>query len=81
MREEPLEGEGEPGRVVPPRYMVALIATLQTSILGALAAQLPNQQAQVVRLGLAWNKMLIIQLEMFLKTLAPQFPEWDETVT
>jgi hypothetical protein len=69
--------EGEAQRVVPPRYMVALISFIQSAIFQTLSAALPGEQDKVVRLGLAWNKMLVIQLEMFLKVLGPHFPQWD----
>ena len=29
-------------------------------------------------MSVAWNKMLVMQLEMFLKNVAPQWPHWDE---
>lgn len=69
----------EPGRAVPPRYMVALISFIQTAILNALFDALPEEHAARRRLSLAWNKMLMIQLELFLKYVAPQWPQWDET--
>ena len=69
---------GEPGRIVPPRYMVALSSFVQTAIWSALFALLPGQLQEIQRLGLAWNKMLLIQLELMLKVIAPHWPEWDE---
>ena len=69
---------GEPGRVVAPRYMVALASHLQTAMLSAVFSALPTEPALALRMGLAWNKMLMIQLEMFLKVLAPHWPRWDE---
>jgi len=63
---------------VPPRYMVGLTAFIQAAIWTALFDALPGQAARVRRLGLAWNKMLMIQLELFLKVIAPHFPHWDE---
>jgi hypothetical protein len=68
---------GEPERMVPPRYMVALTSFVQTALLSNLFELLPDNPQEVRRLGLAWNKMMMIQLEMFLKVLAPHWPEWD----
>lgn len=70
--------EGEPGRVVPPRYMVALTSFVQSALLGALFDALADEPARARRLALAWNKMLMIQLEIFLKAIAPTWPKWDE---
>lgn len=70
--------DGEPGRTVPPRYIVALTSFVQTALLVTLFEALPGETARVRRLGLAWNKMMVIQLEMFLKALVPQWPGWDE---
>lgn len=69
---------GEPGREVPPRYLVALTSFIQTALLSTLWAELPNDGAKAVRMGLAWNKLLMIQLELFLKAAAPKWPTWDE---
>ena len=70
---------GENDRVVPPRYMVGLVAFIQTSFLSTLFEQLPNEPEKVQRMGLAWNKMMMMQLEIFLKQMAPAWPQWDET--
>jgi hypothetical protein len=69
---------GDPYRVVPPRYMVALISFLQTVFATTIHGALPDEPEHALRLSLAWNKMLMIQLEMFLKNVAPQWPNWDE---
>jgi hypothetical protein len=69
---------GERGRSVPPRYMVGLTSHLQTAMLSAVFRALPADPAMALRMGLAWNKMLIIQLEMFLKVIGPHWPRWDE---
>lgn len=69
---------GDPQRAVPPRYMVALTSFIQTALWSTLFELLPDQPAQVRRFGLAWNKVLVIQLELFLKVMAPQWPRWDE---
>jgi hypothetical protein len=69
---------GEPGRVVPPRYMVALSSFVQTAIWSTLFALKPDDPKAVQRMGLAWNKMMIIQLEMMLKVIIPHWPRWDE---
>lgn len=68
---------GEPDRVVPPRYMVALMSFVQTALWSALFAEV-NDLKKIQRMGLAWNKMLMIQLELFLKQIAPAWPKWDE---
>lgn len=70
---------GEPNRTVPPRYMVALAGFVQGALWSTLFAALPDKSADVQRFGLAWNKMLVVQLEMFLKVMAPQWPAWDES--
>lgn len=69
---------GEPDRVVPPRYMVGLTSFVQTALLSALFDLLENRPNDLRRFSLAWNKFMIIQLEMFLKVLAPAWPDWDE---
>jgi Protoglobin len=68
---------GEPERVVPPRYMVALTSFVQTAIWDALFAE-STDATLVRRCGQAWSKMMIIQLEIFLKVIAPHWPRWDE---
>lgn len=70
---------GEPSRVVPPRYMVGLAAFVQTALWNALFDALPDKPREVQRFGQAWSKMLMVQLEMFLKVMAPQWPGWDES--
>jgi Protoglobin len=70
---------GDPERVVPPRYIVALTSFIQSEIWQAVFDALPGQASRVRRLGLAWNKILMIQLELFLKVLVPHFPAWDES--
>jgi hypothetical protein len=69
---------GDPGRVVPPRYLVALVSVFQTTLSTAFFEALPDDPARALRYSLAWGKMLIIQLEMFLKNVAPHWPHWDE---
>lgn len=69
---------GEPQRVVPPRYMVALVSFVQTALLSTLFSALPKEPEKVQRMGLAWNKMMMLQLEIFLKQMAPAWPKWDE---
>jgi hypothetical protein len=69
---------GEPNRVVPPRFMVGLAAFVQSALWGALFDALPDKPRDVLRFGSAWSKMLMVQLEMFLKVMAPHWPTWDE---
>jgi len=69
---------GEPNRVVPPRFMVGLAAFVQGALWNALFDALPDKPSEVRRFGQAWGKMLMVQLEMFLKVMAPQWPAWDE---
>lgn len=69
---------GDPGRAVPPRYLVGLVSVVQTTISEALFEALPDDPARALGYSLAWGKMLMIQLEMFLKNVAPQWPHWDE---
>ena len=71
-------GDGEANRSIAPRYMVALTSFIQTGLLSALFELLPDDPGEVRRIGLAWNKLLMIQLEMFLSVMAPQWPHWDE---
>ncbi len=70
---------GEPGRVVPPRYMVGLTAFVQSAIWNALFTALPDKPQDARRFGQAWSKMLMVQLELFLKMMVPQWPAWDES--
>lgn len=69
---------GEPSRVVPPRYMVGLVGFVQSAIWSVLFDVLRERPQEVARLGQAWNKMMVIQLDLFLKAIAPQWPQWDE---
>jgi len=69
---------GDPTRTVPPRYLVAFVGFLQAAIWSTLFDLLPSDVAAIRRIGLAWSKMLIIQLEIFLKEVVPSYPEWDE---
>jgi hypothetical protein len=70
---------GEPNRVVPPRYMLGLAAFVQAALWNALFDALPDKPREVQRFGQAWGKMLMVQLETFLKVMAPQWPGWDES--
>ncbi len=65
---------GEPGRVVPPVYMVGLMSFVQTALTGTLFKLLPEEPQRALAMATAWNKMLMIQLEMFLKAMVPA---WD----
>ena len=65
---------GDPGRVVPPRYMVALTSFLQTALMSTLLEALADQPEQLRRQALAWNKMMMLQLELFLKAM---HADWD----
>ena len=69
---------GDPNRSVPPRYMVVLTSFVQTALVSTIIQNLPGEAEKATRLALAWNKMMMIQLEIFLKVLAPMWPEWDE---
>jgi hypothetical protein len=69
---------GEPGRVVPPRYMVALMSFVQTALTSTLFQVFAGKPEKIRRCSVAWNKMLMIQLEIFLKVMAPAWPAWDE---
>jgi hypothetical protein len=68
---------GEADRVVPPRYMVALASFVQTALTAALFEAFAGQPEKIQRCVLAWNKMMMVQLEIFLKLVAPHWPEWD----
>lgn len=68
---------GNASRVVPPRYMVVLTGYLQNAFGEAAAAAYPTDSASAFRIATAWNKMLIMQLEMFLKAMVPHNPKWD----
>lgn len=70
---------GEPDRVVPPRFMVGLAGFVQGALWSALFDTLPDKPREIQRFGLAWSRMLMVQLEMFLEVMAPQFPAWDES--
>lgn len=71
--------EGDDSRSVPPRYIVALMGCIQASLTEAIAKAFPQGHAESYRLIIAWNKMLVIQLEFFLRALAPHWPAWDES--
>jgi hypothetical protein len=69
---------GDEKREVPPRYIVALTAFLQANFTTAIFEAIPDSPAEALRTSLAWSKLLMIQLELFLKVVAPFWPEWDE---
>jgi hypothetical protein len=69
---------GDAHRAVPPRYLVMLTAFIQVKVLDNLFDLLPDNPAEVRRLGLAWTRLLMLQLELFLKAVAPHWPRWDE---
>jgi hypothetical protein len=69
---------GELHRAVPPRYMVALSSFIQTVVLEALYDAVSDDIAALRRMSLAWNKIVIVQLELFLQVIAPLWPSWDE---
>ena len=71
---------GQSNRAVPPRYMVAFMSFIQSEITRVLFAFMADDLPRLQRAILAWNRILIIQLEMFLKAIAPQWPQWDEEV-
>lgn len=71
-------GSGPGSRRVPPRWMVGLTGWLQAAIAGALFDAGIADQADLRRYLVAWNRFLIVQLEMFLHVIAPSFPGWDE---
>lgn len=70
--------EGDDARQVPPRYMAWLMTFVQAALWATLFELLPGEPARVARYGLAWTKMLGIQLELMLHQMAPAFPGWDE---
>ena len=63
---------------VPPRYILGLTSFLQTAIVETIWEALADDSGRATRIALAWNKMLMIQLEMMLKSIAPYWPDWDE---
>lgn len=69
---------GEPGRVVPPRYLVALTSFVQTALVATILEAAADKPKEAVRMALAWNKMMMLQLEIMLKMAAPHWPHWDE---
>lgn len=58
--------------------MVALTGWLQTQITTALFDANVADHEDLGRYVVAWNKFLMVQLEMFLQVIAPAFPGWDE---
>lgn len=69
---------GEPHRAVPPRYMVGLSSFIQTIIVETLFDSVTDDVAALRRMTLAWNKIVLVQLELFLQVIAPLWPRWDE---
>ena len=69
---------GEDDRPVPPRYLVVLSNFIQNEIWSILFRALPNDLEKIQKFGLAWNKFLNLQLELFLKVNVPSWPYWDE---
>lgn len=69
---------GDPRRRVPPRYMVGLVGFLQAALVDLCFECLPSETARARRYATAWTRMLAIQLELFLKEMAPSWPAWDE---
>jgi hypothetical protein len=71
-------GRGPRSRRVPPRWLVTLTGWLQGRITEALFAADLADPNDLRRYVLAWNKLLVVQLEMFLHVVVPSFPGWDE---
>lgn len=70
--------QGDPKRSVPPRYLVAMMAYIQAWLSEAMFKALPMEHGQAQRMTAAWNKMLMIQLEFFLRAAVNEWPRWDE---
>jgi len=68
---------GEPGRIVPPLYMVGLMSFVQTALTASVFKLMPGDPDKALKTALAWNKMLMIQLELFLKAMTPG---WDDNL-
>lgn len=71
-------GTGHGSRRVPPRWIVALTGWLQSAVSTALFDAQIAESADLRRYVLAWNKLLVVQLETFLHVVVPSFPAWDE---
>jgi hypothetical protein len=65
---------GDPDRAVPARYVVGHMANVQVVFWSALFEAMPNEPERVQRMGLAWTKMMMIQLELMLWAAVPG---WD----
>jgi hypothetical protein len=57
------------------------MAYMQGLLAQTIHRALPGEPLQSRNLTIAWNKMLMIQLEFFLKASAPEWPQWDEAKT
>jgi hypothetical protein len=68
---------GEPERVVAPRYLVGLMSFVQSQILSSLIDTVVDDSACLKRYALAWNKLLMLELELFLKEVTEHSPAWD----
>ena len=54
--------------------MVGLTSVVQSALSSTLSKALPNEPLRAARMSLAWNRLLMIQLELF---LAVMVRGWD----
>ena len=58
---------------VPARFMIGTISFAQTAIAGVLSEDMPDQ-VQVLRTSTAWNKLLMLQLDVLLAGYVTETP-------
>ena len=64
---------------VPSRYMVASMSFIQTAVAGILKEELDDQE-MALRASIAWNKLLMVQLDMLLAGYVTETPTEPENV-
>ena len=65
---------------VPSRYMVASMSFIQTAVANILREELDDQDL-AMRASIAWNKMLMVQLDILLAGYVTDIPTEPETET
>lgn len=67
------EAAGDIRRAVPRHYMIALMSVVQTTVAGLLAQELDDPE-EVQSATVAWNKILMLSLELMLSGTAGSEP-------
>ena len=59
---------------VPARFMTGTISYIQSQISAMLAQEIPDDPARAMQTAIAWNKMLMLQLDVLLAGYTSEVP-------